>query len=83
MISAMACGGTVLDELRYVTAAERAARFVLEALRVEGRVMRYFRGGRAVEKGFLDDYAYLIGGLVDLYQATFMHDNAERQRPTG
>ncbi len=71
MISAMAYGGAVLGESRYVTAAEKAARFVLEALRVEGRLMRYFRAGRAVEKGFLDDYAYLIGGLIDLYQATF------------
>jgi uncharacterized protein YyaL (SSP411 family) len=71
MISAMAYGGAVLGESRYVAAAEKAGRFVLDSLLVKGRLMRYFRGGRAVEKGFLDDYAYLIGGLVELYQATF------------
>ncbi len=33
--------------------------------------MRYFRAGRVVEKAFLDDYAFLILGLLDLYEATF------------
>ncbi len=71
MISAMAYGGAALAEPRYVAAAEKAARFVLDSLRVEGRLMRYHRDGRAVEKGFLDDYAFMIDGLIDLYQATF------------
>ena len=33
--------------------------------------MRYYRAGRVVEKAFLDDYAFLILGLLDLYEATF------------
>jgi len=33
--------------------------------------MRYFRRGRAVEKAYLDDYAFLIVGLIDLYEASF------------
>jgi len=61
----------VLGEDRYVKAAERAAEFVLGQLRKEGRLMRYARNGRVQEKGFLDDYAFVIRGLLDLYEAAF------------
>jgi hypothetical protein len=71
MISALAKGGAVLGEERYVQAAARAGAFTLESLRVDGRLMRYWRAGRVVEKAFLDDYAMLILGLIDLYEATF------------
>ena len=71
MISSLAYGGAVLGDERYIAAASRAADFVLGKLRVEGRLMRYHRAGRAVEKGFLDDYAFMIAGLLDLYEASF------------
>ena len=71
MISALAYGGPVLGHAAYIEAAERAAGFVLETLQVEGRLMRYCRAGRVVEKAYLDDYAFLIGGLLDLYEASF------------
>ena len=71
MISSLAYGGAVLGEDRYVNAASGAADFVLSRLRNQGRLMHYYRDGRAVEKGFLDDYAFMITGLLDLYQATF------------
>jgi uncharacterized protein len=44
---------------------------VLEKLRVDGRLRRYARSGQAVEKAYLDDYAFLILGLMDLYEASF------------
>jgi uncharacterized protein YyaL (SSP411 family) len=71
MISSLAYGGAVLGEPRYVEAAQDAARFVLAKLRTDGRVHRYFRAGRAVEQGFLDDYAAIVLGLLDLYEASF------------
>jgi hypothetical protein len=76
MISSLALGGAALREQRYVRAAERAADFVLSALRVpkgqaDGRLMRYYRQGRIVDRGFLDDYSCVILGLLDLYEATF------------
>jgi len=71
MIASMAYAGAVLGEKKYVEAAERAAAFVLDALRVEGRLMRYGRTGRVVGKGYLDDYAFMIQALVGLYEATF------------
>ncbi len=71
MISSMAYGGAVLEEQRYVDAAKRAADFVLSTLRENGRLKRFYRDGRAVEPAFLDDYAFLVLGLLDLYEATF------------
>jgi len=71
MISAMAVGGRVLAEPRFVEGAERAAAFALERLRVGGRLQRSFRGGRTSGPGFLEDQAFLVQGLLDLYEATF------------
>jgi uncharacterized protein YyaL (SSP411 family) len=71
MISALAYGGAVLDRREYIDAARRAAEFLLDTLQVNGRLMRYFRAGQAVEKAFLEDYAFLARGLLDLYEAGF------------
>ena len=71
MISALAYGGAILAEPRYTQAAARAAVYCLDALRQGDRLMRYGRNGRAIEKAFLEDYAFLILGLIDLYEATF------------
>ncbi|UCF42989.1 MAG: thioredoxin domain-containing protein [Planctomycetota bacterium] len=74
MISSLAYGRAVLQEQEYTKAAGRAAQFILSTLHKNGRLMRYYRNGRVVGLGFLDDYAFMIMGLVDLYEATF---NAE------
>ncbi|HEG43657.1 MAG TPA: thioredoxin domain-containing protein [Phycisphaerales bacterium] len=71
MISSLAAGGALMGEEKYINAANNAADFVLTKLRVNGRLMRYYGKGKAVEKGFLDDHAYMIKGLLDLYEATF------------
>ncbi len=71
MISSLACGGAVLEEPRYIEAAQRAAQFVLDKLYSNGRLMRYYRDGRVVGYGFLDDYAFVTMALEDLYEATF------------
>ncbi|MFQ6035548.1 MAG: thioredoxin domain-containing protein [Sedimentisphaerales bacterium] len=71
MISSMAYGGAVLQQARYVNAAGKAAEFVLAKLCKNGRLMRYYRKDKAVELGFLDDYAFMIMALLDLYEATF------------
>jgi uncharacterized protein YyaL (SSP411 family) len=71
MISAMAFGGRVLAEPRYVAAAERAAGFALSGLRVAGRLQRSVREGRTSGPGFLEDAAFLAQGFLDLFEATF------------
>jgi uncharacterized protein YyaL (SSP411 family) len=71
MISSMAYGGAVLQEEKYIRAAEQAAKFTLNALYKKDRLMRYYRQGNAVELAFLDDYAFTILGFLDLYRASF------------
>jgi hypothetical protein len=70
MISAFARAGFVLDERELLERAEGAAAFVLERLRVDGRLRRAFKDGRAPQDGFLEDYAFLIQGLLDLYESS-------------
>ncbi len=71
MISSLAYGGAVLDEKKYVNAAERSAEFILSTLYNNGRLTRYYRDNQMVEKAFLDDYAFMTMALLDLYEATF------------
>ena len=71
MISAFAVGGRVLDDSSFVEQAERAADFVLANLRRDGRLLRSYKDGQARHNGYLDDYAFLIAGLLDLHEATF------------
>lgn len=71
MISSLARGGMALGEDRYVAAAARAARFVLETMCESGRLRRAWRDGRAGTSAFLTDYAAMIEACIDLYEATF------------
>jgi uncharacterized protein YyaL (SSP411 family) len=73
MISAFARAAQVLDEPRYREAAIRAAQFVTSDLYDAKAKMLYrsFREGRSNIEGFADDYAFLIQGLLDLYEAGF------------
>ena len=70
-ISAMAKAGASLKEQRYRAAAERAADFVLTEMTPAGRLQRSVAQGKLSGPGFLEDYAFFITGLLDLYQATF------------
>ncbi|WP_242342348.1 thioredoxin domain-containing protein [Anaeromyxobacter terrae] len=70
-VSALAFGGRVLGEERYVSAAARAAEFVLGRMVVDGRLRRAWLDGAAGVPAFLDDHAFLAQGLLDLYEATF------------
>ena len=67
----MARCGRILDQPRYVEAAESAARFVLENLRRnDGRLLRSWREGRSGGPAFADDHALLAFGLMELSEAT-------------
>jgi uncharacterized protein len=72
MIGAMARAGALLREPRYTSAAERAARFVLETLRDAdaGTLLHTWRAGQASVPALLDDYAFLVEGLLDLHAAS-------------
>lgn len=72
MIAAMAYGGRVLGNGEYIECAERAAGFITSTLvREDGRLLARYRDGEAAYLAYLDDYAFLVWGLLELYQATF------------
>jgi len=71
MLSAFARGHQVFPDGGYGAAATRAADFLLSRLTADdGRLLRSFKDGRAQHAGYLDDYAFLAQGLLDLYHAT-------------
>jgi uncharacterized protein YyaL (SSP411 family) len=67
MIRALAFAGKVLEEPRYLTAANSAADFLISHhADGEGVLYRTSRGGPAKYRGFLDDYAFLVQALLTL-----------------
>ena len=73
MISAFAKAGALLQQNEFIASAEKAARFIrlqMSALS-SGELRRSWRSGRVMEGAFAEDYAFLIQGLLDLYEATF------------
>ncbi|WP_243669039.1 hypothetical protein [Methanoculleus chikugoensis] len=73
MIAALAKAARVFDEPDYLAAAERAAAFILTNLRrQDGRLLhRYRGGGDAGLAATLDDYAFMIWALIEVYEASF------------
>ncbi|MBJ80429.1 MAG: thioredoxin domain-containing protein [Myxococcales bacterium] len=70
MISAFARVGQTLNNTNYIQRAENAAGFILQSMRhKEGWLWRSWRNGQTKYRGYLDDYAFLIQGLLDLYEA--------------
>jgi uncharacterized protein YyaL (SSP411 family) len=72
-ISAYARAAQILGEPRYLETGTRAAKFVRANLYDKSRkiLFRNYRGGRSGIEGFADDYAFVIQGLLDLYEASF------------
>ena len=75
MIGALAMGGRVLDERVYSDAAKRGASFIFNnMLSADGHLLHRFYDEEAAVAGNLDDYAFLIQGLLELYETTFNVD---------
>jgi uncharacterized protein len=70
MISGLAKGFQALEDPRYLAAAQRAADFLQRKL-YQRRLLRSYRGMAGATNGFAEDYAFLIQGLLDLYEADF------------
>ncbi len=69
MIGAFAEAAKVLDDSVYRDVAERAVSFVRDRLYRDGRLLRTWTAGEAKLDAYLDDYAFLMNALVDLYEA--------------
>ncbi|MEM7167908.1 MAG: thioredoxin domain-containing protein [Planctomycetota bacterium] len=68
MISAMARGAAVLHDSRYLRSARRAATFLTTKLRDGSHLHRVYRQGQVSHEGVLNDYAFLINALLDLFE---------------
>ncbi len=73
MISALAKASQVLEEPKYLAAAVEVSSFLKMSMYdpATGRLKRRFREGSAGVDGFVEDYAFLTQGLLDLYEASF------------
>jgi uncharacterized protein len=73
MITALAKGYQVLGDERYLDAAKRSADFLRKNLYDPKKqtLIRAWRNGATHIEGFAEDYAYLIRGLIDLYESSF------------
>jgi uncharacterized protein YyaL (SSP411 family) len=73
MVSAYARAAQVFDEPRFLEIATRAANFIRKELWDDSgkTLFRSYRDGRSAVEGFADDYAFVIQGLLDLYEASF------------
>ena len=72
MLAAMSFCGKTLGEAKYIISAEKCAEFILKKLvRSDGRLLARFRDGEAAILAYLEDYAFLVWGLLELYEATY------------
>jgi hypothetical protein len=79
MIAALARGGFVLKDPAYAQAARRAADFIFSRLRDEhGRLLHRYSDGQATIGGFLDDHAFLLWALIELYETTYLVEYLEK-----
>ncbi len=69
MISAFARAHQILEDEKYLRAAQKAARFCLAHLYRDKSLQRSYKDGQAKGNAYLDDYAFLITALLDLYEA--------------
>ncbi|MEN6389269.1 MAG: thioredoxin domain-containing protein [Syntrophomonas sp.] len=72
MIAALAMGARIMKAPAYLEAAREAVQFLLTRLRrPDGRLLARYREGDARYEAYVDDYAFLIWALIELYQADY------------
>lgn len=72
MVAALAKAGVILDQPDYVSAAMKTADFILNKMLKDGKLYHRYAKDELAINGFLDDYAFLAYGLIELYEATFL-----------
>ncbi len=71
MIAGLADAGRILNRQDYIEASTKAAEFILKELKTQdGRLHRSYAQGESKLQGYLDDYAFLVHGLLRLHLAT-------------
>ena len=69
MIKGMARAGRLLGRADFIASAERALDFIRATLWKNDRLLASYKDGRAVLPAYLDDYAFLMDGVLELLQA--------------
>ena len=79
MIAALAKAGRILEEDFYIQAAKKATDFIFASLAFnqDHLLHRYWEGDAGIS-GYLDDYTFLIWGLLELYETTFSHEYLQK-----
>ena len=72
MISALARASVILDKEEYLFAAKKSTDFIINHLTAEdGGLLKRYRNDKFGISGMIEDYAFFIWGLIELYQADF------------
>jgi len=78
MLSGLAEAGKILDGPDCLGAAEKTVDFIFSRMFKNGLLLHTYKDGKAKLLGYLDDYAFVTTGLLDLYEATLVRSNLER-----
>lgn len=79
MIASLAYGGRVLENTKYIKVAEEALNFIFGKLQNNnGRLLARYRDGESSYLGYLDDYAFIVWGLIELYRTTYDYKYLEK-----
>lgn len=73
-IAGLAKAGFVLNRKDYIQLAEKTAQFFLNSMGANGELFHRYRDGQWAISGFLDDYVFLVYGMLFLYETTFNID---------
>jgi uncharacterized protein YyaL (SSP411 family) len=68
MIKGMAVAGRALQRQEFIASAERALDFIKQTLWQDGRLLATYKEGKAHLTAYLDDYAFLADGVLELLQ---------------
>ncbi|MBT2658086.1 thioredoxin domain-containing protein [Bacillus sp. ISL-18] len=70
MIAALAKAGRAFGQDEYLKSAEQAIAFIENHLIIHNRLMVRYRDGEVKNKGFIDDYAFMLWAYVEMYEST-------------
>ena len=78
MLSGLAAAIKISQLPAYLDAADRTVDFLFSKMFRDGHLLHTYKSGTAKILGYLDDYAFLAAGLLDLFEATLDHANLDR-----
>ena len=78
MLSGLAEAIKIAPQKAYVESANRTVEFIFSKIFRDGHLLHSYKDGKAKLLGYLDDYAFLAVGLLDLYETTFDRTQFER-----